>query len=89
MGLANRELQLRKTAQLYAYILTVQKKEVPEAVYDDEYPSDYMTQLVQEIQGLDGDTLQKIIYTQSQEAQGLAEWWAMYQLYTPVDDSFK
>ena len=94
MSNANKEMQLRKTCRLYAYLLTAQGKEVPDAIEecrDCDGSEDYdllvdcVTDLSKELKSLDSDTFEKIVKnTDSNEAGELAHWWEMYQLYTPV-----
>lgn len=82
-------MQLRKTCQLYAYVLLSQGKEVPEEIQECtvsyDYPVECVTELSQALEGLDSDTFQKIVNnTQSQESRDLAQWWEMYQTYIPL-----
>ncbi|PHS40688.1 MAG: hypothetical protein COB07_04045 [Sulfurovum sp.] len=88
MSPTNREVQLRKTCQLYAYVLVSQGKEVPEEIQECadsyDYPVDCVAKLSQVLKGLDSDTFEKIVNnSQSKEARDLANWWEMYQIYTP------
>lgn len=88
MNPSNREVQLRKTCQLYAYVLTSQGQEVPEEIQECadayDYPVDCVTELSQVLKGLDSDTFEKIVNnSQSKEARDLAQWWEMYQIYIP------
>ena len=92
MAPTNREIQLQKTCELYAYVLEAQGKEVAYAIdecansYD--YPVDCVAQLAQELQGLDEATFEKIVNnTELQSARDLSNWWKMYQSYTPVPKS--
>lgn len=94
MSNANRELQLRKTCKLYAYVLLSQDKEVPEMIEEcvnasdaDEYDClvDCVAELSQEIKSLDSDAFERIVNNnESSEARELAHWWEMYQIYVPV-----
>ncbi len=91
MSPSNKELQLRKTCQLYVYVLVSQGKEVPEAVQEcadsDDFDDlvDCVSQLSQELADLDSDSFEQIVNnTQSNEARQLAHWWEMYQAYIPV-----
>jgi len=91
MSLSNREVQQRKTCQLYAYVLTAQDKEVPEHIEECadsfEYPIECMAELSKELKGLDSDTFEKIVNnSESQEAHDLKNWWEMYQTYMPLDN---
>lgn len=95
MGNANKEMQLRKTCKLYAYVLTAQGKEVPESILEcrdsdgsEEYDCivDCVADLSHVLKNLDTDTFNKIVKnTDSQEARELAHWWEMYQLYVPLE----
>ena len=88
MNPSNREVQLRKTCQLYAYVLTSQGKEVPEEIQECadayDYSVDCVAKLSQALVNLDSDTFEKIVNnTESKEARDLANWWEMYQIYIP------
>ena len=88
MGPTNREIQLRKTCQLYAYVLKSQGEEVPEDVQECtasyDYPVDCVVELSQALQSLDSDTFEKIVNDpQSEKARDLSQWWDMYQMYIP------
>ena len=94
MGNSNKEMQLRKTCKLYAYVLASQGKEVPEAIEecrDCDGSEDYdllvdcVTDLSRELKDLDSETFEKIVKNPDLlEARELAHWWEMYQLYTPL-----
>ncbi len=89
MNPTNREVQLQKTCQLYAYVLKSQGKEIPEAIQECvasyDYLLDCVADLYQELKSLDSDTFEKIVHnTDSKKARDLAQWWKMYQLYIPV-----
>lgn len=84
MSPTNKEMQLLKTCQLYAYVLSSQRKEVPEYIEECAVSYDYLvdctSELVKEIESLDKDTLERIMYNpESYYAQDLAHWWEMYQ----------
>ncbi len=86
---SNREVQLRKTCELYAYVLVSQGKEVPEAIQECadsyDYPVDCVKELSQLLKSLDSETFEKIVNnTKSKEARDLAQWWEMYQIYIPL-----
>jgi len=88
MNPTNREIQLRKTCQLYAYVLKSQGKEVPEHIQECTASYDYLvdcvSQLSEAIQSLDSDTFEKIVNDpQSEKARDLSQWWEMYQMYIP------
>jgi hypothetical protein len=89
MSLTNREVQLRKTCELYAYVLISQGKEIPDDVLECassyDYPIECATELANELKSLDDETFEKILNdTDSAEARDLARWWEMYQTYIPV-----
>ena len=90
MNPTNREIQQRKTCQLYVYVLISQGKEVPDEIQECavsyDYPVDCVAQLSKELKGLDSDTFEKIVNnTQSNKGRDLAQWWEMYQTYIPLD----
>lgn len=89
MSATNREVQLRKTCQLYAYVLSAQGLEVPEAIQECadtyDYPVDCVKELYQSLKSLDPKTFDKIVSDpQSAQARDLANWWEMYQTYIPL-----
>ncbi|MDQ7042518.1 MAG: hypothetical protein Q9M34_03200 [Sulfurimonas sp.] len=89
MSVSNREIQLRKTCQLYAYVLRAQGKEVEyslqECADSYDYPIDCVKELYSTLKGLDKKTFDEIVHnSQAPEAQDLANWWEMYQIYIPV-----
>jgi hypothetical protein len=89
MSHTNREVQLRKTCQLYAYVLASLGKEIPEAIqecaHSYDYPVECVKELSQTLQDLDSETFDKIVHkSQSQVARDLEQWWEMYQIYIPV-----
>ena len=84
----NREIQLRKTCQLYAYVLKSQGKEVPETIQECaasfDYSVDCVEKLSQALVNLDSDSYKKIVNNpDSKQAQDLSNWWEMYQIYMP------
>ena len=86
MSLSNKEIQLRKNCQLYAYLLNAQGKEVPEVIqecaYSDDfdYPVECSSELFEELKSLDNEAFDKIITdNESIEARYLAHWWEMQQ----------
>jgi len=88
MNPTNREVQLRKTCQLYAYVLKAQGKEVPEAIQECaasfDYSVDCVEKLSQTLVNLDSESFEKIVNNpESKVAQDLANWWEMYQIYMP------
>ena len=96
MSLSNREIQLQKTCQLYVYVLTSQNKEIPEYIQEcadynqsDEYDCliDCLAELAKELKSFDSETFEKIVNNKnSTQAQELAQWWKMYQIYIPLED---
>lgn len=86
MNPTNKEMQLRKTCQLYMYVLVSQGKEVPEEIeecahsYNYDYLVNCVTELSEALKGLDNETFERIVNnTQSKEARDLAYWWEMQQ----------
>lgn len=84
MNPTNKEMQLRKTCELYVYVLKSQGKEVPEEIQEcaDSYDYDYLVDCVAELSdaliGLESDTFERIVNnTQSREARDLRNWWEM------------
>ena len=93
MNPSNKELQLRKNCQLYVYVLVTQGKEVPEEIqecadsYDYDFLVDCVTQLSDEIEGLDSHTFDSIVNNkESNEARELAYWWEMHQVANKLGD---
>ena len=92
MNPSNREIQLRRSCQLYVYVLSSLDKEIPENIQEcadsDKYDSlvDCVKELSEELKNFDSDTFERIVNNkQSIEAQQLAQWWEMYQIYIPVN----
>lgn len=92
MNPTNREIQLRKTCQLYAYVLASLGKEVPQEIEEcadsHEYDCliDCVAQLSQLLASMESETLEKIVNnSQAPLARDLAQWWEMYQLYIPLN----
>lgn len=84
MNPSNKEMQLRKNCQLYAYVLLSLDKEIPEEIQDCidsyEYVVNCVAELSQELQSLDTDTFEKIVNnTELLESRELAYWWEMHQ----------
>ena len=84
MNPTNKEMQLRKTCELYVYVLVSQDKEVPyhvlECACSYEYPVDCVKELSDELKSMDSDTFDRLVKnTQSKEARDLANWWDMHQ----------
>ncbi len=89
MSPTNREVQLRKTCQLYAYVLSAQGQEVPEAIQECsdtyDYPVDCVKELYQALKSLDTETFEKVVNDpRSAQARDLSNWWEMYQTYIPL-----
>ena len=92
MSASNREIQLRKTCQLYAYVLELLGKEVEYALQECadsyDYPIDCVKDLYTTLKDLDSETFERIVHNKSApEAHDLANWWKMYQIYIPVPKS--
>ena len=92
MSATNKEMQLQRNCQLYAYLLTSQDKEVPEHIQESAESCDYLvdcvSELSQEVEGLDSETFERVVNnTQIQEARELAYWWKMYQEATNLSQS--
>jgi len=92
MSATNKEMQLQRNCQLYAYLLTSQGKEVPEYIQESAESYDYLvdcvTELSKEVESLDNETFQRVVNnTQLQEARELAYWWKMYQEATQLSQS--
>ena len=84
MNPSNKEMQLCKNCQLYAYLLVSQGKEIPEEIQDCIDSYDYVVncvaELSKELKGLDSDTFDKIVNnTELLESRELAYWWEMQQ----------
>ena len=84
MSPSNKEMQLRKTCELYAYLLVSQDKEVPDEILECamsyDYPVDCVAQLSQEIQNLDSESFERILKNiESQQSRDLSNWWDMQQ----------
>ena len=89
MNPSNKEMQLRKNCQLYAYVLTSQGKEVPEEIRDCmndyEYAINCSQDLSKEIEGLDSDTFQRVVNNKEVlESRELSYWWEMYKEYNKI-----
>ncbi|NOR56243.1 MAG: hypothetical protein GQ531_08550 [Sulfurovum sp.] len=92
MSPSNREIQLQKNCEIYAYVLTSLGKEVSEEIQDCvddyEYSIDCVKELAKVLQTLDTDTFNKIVNNKELPvACELANWWEMYQAYIPVPKS--
>ncbi|MDH5464755.1 MAG: hypothetical protein OEW60_03940 [Thiovulaceae bacterium] len=92
MNPSNKEVQLRKTCQLYAYVLTCLDKEVPPEVQecaqtnDFDYLIDCVSELSQTLKSFESETFERIVNNkESPEARELSQWWEMYQIYIPLD----
>lgn len=82
MNPSNKEMQLCKNCQLYAYVLISQDKEVPEEIQDCIDSYDYVvncvTELLEELKGLDSDTFERIVNNKELlESRELSYWWEM------------
>ena len=92
MNPTNREIQLRKTCQLYAYVLVSLGKVVPQEIQEcadsHEYDCliDCVAQLSQLLASMESETLEKMLNnSQAPLARDLAQWWEMYQIYIPIN----
>lgn len=90
MSNSNREIQQRKTCQLYAYVLELSGKEVPfhieECAGSYEYPVECTKELAEMLKSFDSDAFEKIVNKDSDIARDLAQWWEMYQIYIPLEN---
>lgn len=89
MNPSNKELQLCKNCQLYAYILTFQGKAVPQEIQDCmddyEYVINCSEDLSKEIEGLDSDTFERVMNNKEVlESRELLYWWEMYKEYNRI-----
>jgi len=78
-------MQLRKTCELYSYLLVSQGKDVPDEIQEsiyfvEDYPANCVAELSQALKELDNESYEKIVNNkESQEARDLAYWWGMYK----------
>lgn len=84
MNPSNKEVQLRKTCQLYIYVLESLGKEIPDDLEDCAESYDYLINCVDEfaqvLKELDSQTLEKILNNpETSLARDLKNWWQMYQ----------
>ncbi|HEY9129730.1 MAG TPA: hypothetical protein VIN02_07840 [Sulfurovum sp.] len=86
MSPTNKEMQLRKTCELYVYVLISQGKEVPYEIlecahsYDYDYLVDCVSDLSEALKEMDSESFESIVNnTQRQEARDLRNWWEMQQ----------
>lgn len=84
MSPTNKEMQLSKNCQLYAYVLKAQGKEIPEEIQDCiddyEYVVNCVAKLYEEIKNLNKDSFDKILNNkESLESRELSYWWDMQQ----------
>lgn len=82
MSPSNKEMQLRKNCELYAYLLTELGKEIPEeiedCIADYEYVLNCVKELYKEIESLSSDDFERIINNKEKlESRELAYWWEM------------
>ncbi|CAA6822468.1 MAG: Unknown protein [uncultured Sulfurovum sp.] len=80
----NKEMQLQKNCQLYAYLLESQGKEVPEhieeCVESYEYVMHCAEALFEELKSLDEQTFEKIVNNPDiLKSRELSYWWEMKQ----------
>lgn len=84
MSPSNKEMQLRKNCQLYAYLLDALGKEIPEEIVDCidsyEYVINCVSSLYEEIQNLNSEDFERILNNKELlESRELAYWWEMQQ----------
>ncbi len=84
MSPSNKEMQLCKNCQLYAYVLVSQGKEVPEVIQEciDSYDDvvNCVAELSAELKSLDSDTFERIVNNKELlQSRELAYWWEMQQ----------
>lgn len=86
MASTNKEMQMRKTCELYAYVLVSLDKEVPDEIlecalsHEYDYLVNCVADLSQTLKELDSESFDRIVNnTQLQEARDLANWWQMQQ----------
>jgi hypothetical protein len=84
MNPSNKEMQLRKTCELYAYVLASLDQEVPYAIQECadsyDYPVECAAELAQVLKELDSDSFERIVNDpDSTEARNLSYWWQMQQ----------
>lgn len=82
MSPSNKEMQLCKNCQLYAYLLTSQGKEVPEEIQDCansyEYVLNCVSELLAELKSLKSEVFDEIVNNKERlESRELAYWWEM------------
>lgn len=84
-GPSNKELQLRKNCQLYAYILQYIEAEIPdhilECLMDEEY--EYLVECSQDlaklIESLNEDQFNELMHGECESSRELKHWWDMNQ----------
>ena len=84
MSPTNKEMQLRKNCELYAYVLKSLGKEVPEEIEDClasyEYVTNCVSELFLEIQNLKDEEFERLVNNKNiLESRELAYWWEMRQ----------
>ena len=84
MSASNKEMQLRKNCELYAYLLESLGKEIPEEIEECLESYDYVINCVavlkRELQGVDSQTFDKILNNKEKlESRELSYWWQMQQ----------
>lgn len=78
----NKEIQLRKTCQLYAFVLEHLGHEVPEMIeecaQDFEYPVECAKELIALLEATDRKTLDIMMHSNATSlGRDLANWWQM------------
>jgi len=84
MNPSNKEMQLRKTCELYVYVLTSLAQEVPDAVQECadsyDYPLECAAELAKVLKELDSESFERIVNDpDSIEARHLSYWWQMQE----------
>lgn len=84
MSPTNKEMQLRKNCELYAYVLKSLGKEIPEEIEDClesyEYVTNCISELFLEIQNLKDEEFERLVNNKDiLESRELAYWWEMQQ----------
>ena len=84
MAPTNKEIQQRKTCQLYVYVLIALGKEVPYDIHECADDYDYIVEcsgrLAQTLKELESETFDTLVNDSgSPQARELANWWEMYK----------
>jgi len=84
MSPSNKEMQLRKNCELYAYLLKSLGKEIPEeiedCIADYEYVLNCVAELYKAVESLSSEDFERIVNNKDiLESRELAYWWEMQQ----------